>query len=243
MTDFGLDGTLRCAWPADGHHPSGSYRGHLERWAECGRESDGTQVSNLMAVTLHRLYVCPEHRQLALDSGGWQEHPAELCRRCGTRPGRERFYVPGEPGTIGFSLAGAQTKVSTRRTVGCEPCWQGFLEQRGVPARSCCGLRHEGATCPDGLVMCCGCFERVPRSQLHALPDGTVEDVCDVCAALERTTARVRTGPPEWVVWLGLWLLGCALVVLGGGWQGFLAGVGLLVSGAGMGLLVRYLIE
>lgn len=175
---------------------------------------------------------------------GTSTNDVELCRRCGLRPGRERWYVPGEPGTIGFSLAGATTKVSAKRTVGCDECWQEFLELRDVPVRSCCGQRHEGAECPDGLVMCCGCFERVPRSRLHALPDGTIEDVCARCAEHEVVALRVRpSAPPEWVVWLAVWLLGAILVVLGGGWQGILAGVGLMVSGAGMGLLVRWLIE
>jgi hypothetical protein len=112
------------------------------------------------------------------------EPPVELCRRCGQRPGRERWYVPGEPGQVSFSLAGVTPKLSTRRTVGCDPCWQEFLELRGVPARPCCGLRHEGSECPDGLVMCQFCFERVPRDQLHGV-NGDLEDVCVTCGASE----------------------------------------------------------
>lgn len=179
----------------------------------------------------------------------------ELCRRCGERPGTERWYVPGEPGAIGFSLAGAGTKFSMKRTVGCEPCWQGFLESRGVPVRVCCGLRHEGVACPDDLVMCQLCFERVPLDQLRVVADGirgatVVENVCQKCAAQDGVSfsGEVHLTPfwrslPTWVPWLALWLLGAVLVVLGGGWQGVTAGVGLLLSGAGMGLLVRHLVE
>lgn len=98
-------------------------------------------------------------------------------------------------------------------------------------------------------MLCCGCFERVRRDQLHRLPDGTVEDVCSSCADREgaRTSGELHVpgwrALPDWAVWLALWLLGAVLVVLGGGWQGFLAGVGLLLSGAGMGLLVRRIVE
>lgn len=46
----------------------------------------------------------------------------ELCHRCYVRPGTERFYYDGHP----FSLAGVQPKLSVKRTVGCDPCWDEF---------------------------------------------------------------------------------------------------------------------
>ena len=52
----------------------------------------------------------------------------------------------------------------------------------GGPVRLCCGQRHSGARCPDGLVMCCLCFERVPVDRLHHDHDGTPVDVCRPCA-------------------------------------------------------------
>lgn len=48
---------------------------------------------------------------------------AELCRRCRRRPGRERFYCPNP---TGFSVAGAQMKLSMKRTIGCDECWSEF---------------------------------------------------------------------------------------------------------------------
>lgn len=41
-----------------------------------------------------------------------------------------------------------------------------------LPVRLCCGQRHVGAECPDGLVMCCLCFERVPKEQLVIMETG-----------------------------------------------------------------------
>lgn len=52
------------------------------------------------------------------------------------------------------------------------------------PVRLCCGQKHSGAQCPDGLVMCCLCFNRVPVDQLNR-SDGVPEDVCIPCAQEE----------------------------------------------------------
>jgi hypothetical protein len=52
------------------------------------------------------------------------------------------------------------------------------------PVRLCCGRRHEGAQCPDGLVMCCLCFERVPAEFL-ARQDGELVDICQSCARMD----------------------------------------------------------
>lgn len=54
------------------------------------------------------------------------------------------------------------------------------------PVRLCCGQRHYGVTCPDGLVMCCICFDRVSADRLNATEDGTLEDACRSCAERER---------------------------------------------------------
>jgi hypothetical protein len=55
-----------------------------------------------------------------------------------------------------------------------------------TPVRLCCGQRHYGAVCPDGLVMCCLCFERFPVEQLQVVALGQYEDVCLLCAQSER---------------------------------------------------------
>lgn len=54
-----------------------------------------------------------------------------------------------------------------------------------IPYRVCCGQQHTGAMCPDGLVMCCHCFERVGVDQLAVLLCELV-DVCKPCAIKER---------------------------------------------------------
>ena len=51
-----------------------------------------------------------------------------------------------------------------------------------APVRLCCGKSHNGAICPDNLVMCCICFTRVPVSELNRTEDGSYEDVCISCA-------------------------------------------------------------
>lgn len=53
------------------------------------------------------------------------------------------------------------------------------------PVRLCCGQRHAGPICPDGKVMCCLCFHRVPQHKLNVLPNGQKEDVCKECAESE----------------------------------------------------------
>jgi hypothetical protein len=54
------------------------------------------------------------------------------------------------------------------------------------PVRLCCGQRHAGSVCPDGLVACCICFARVPVSGL-AVVDGSPIDVCLGCQRREET--------------------------------------------------------
>lgn len=62
------------------------------------------------------------------------------------------------------------------------------------PVRLCCGQRHAGVQCPDGLVMCCLCFERFPVEGLSLDPhDGKPWDVCIACDAAEKEAMRART--------------------------------------------------
>jgi hypothetical protein len=61
------------------------------------------------------------------------------------------------------------------------------------PVRLCCGERHSGVQCPDGLVMCCLCFTRVPLNGLHKTGSG-YEDACLSCAA-DEIWYQLRTGP------------------------------------------------
>lgn len=58
-----------------------------------------------------------------------------------------------------------------------------MTDQNVAPVRLCCGQRHYGVQCPDGLVMCCLCFSRFPVEQLHVDPsDGRRVDVCIGCS-------------------------------------------------------------
>lgn len=61
-----------------------------------------------------------------------------------------------------------------------------LLETFG-PVRACCGQRHRTVECPDALVMCCLCFHRVRKDQLHVLDDGSLEDVCIPCTEREES--------------------------------------------------------
>ena len=54
-----------------------------------------------------------------------------------------------------------------------------------TPVRVCCGQRHASTHCPDGLVMCCLCFERVEEDQLHTDDEGDPVNVCRPCAEHE----------------------------------------------------------
>lgn len=56
------------------------------------------------------------------------------------------------------------------------------------PVRLCCGQRHDGARCPDGLVMCCHCFGRFPDTELMRDEHDPSKrwDVCLGCAEIER---------------------------------------------------------
>jgi hypothetical protein len=54
-----------------------------------------------------------------------------------------------------------------------------------APVRLCCGQRHFGPVCPDGMVMCCLCFERVSQDKLNVASNGQKEDVCNECAERE----------------------------------------------------------
>ena len=54
-----------------------------------------------------------------------------------------------------------------------------------VPIRLCCGQPHLTVECPDGMVMCCMCFNRFTQDQLNVTPEGP-ENVCLECAEQER---------------------------------------------------------
>lgn len=64
-----------------------------------------------------------------------------------------------------------------------------------APVRPCCNQRHYGVQCPDGLVMCCLCFDRFPVDQLSVDPDdGKPWDVCIDCDAAEKRAMEERRG-------------------------------------------------
>jgi hypothetical protein len=53
--------------------------------------------------------------------------------------------------------------------------------------RLCCGQPHDDVVCPDGLVMCCVCFDRVTIDELEPspVPGHPPYDVCKGCAVTE----------------------------------------------------------
>lgn len=59
------------------------------------------------------------------------------------------------------------------------------------PMRLCCGERHYGAQCPDGNVMCCICFFRVPVEGLSNDEDGNPQNVCKRCSAMVEAVVRL----------------------------------------------------
>ena len=61
---------------------------------------------------------------------------------------------------------------------------------REVPVRLCCGQRHIGFVCNDGMVMCCICFDRFLIEQLHLDTDGVPQDVCKRCASQQQVRSR-----------------------------------------------------
>ena len=66
-----------------------------------------------------------------------------------------------------------------------------------TPVRLCCGQKHWGIVCPDGKVMCCLCLKRVSQDELHILPNGEKEDVCETCyekemSILKRNKMKLR---------------------------------------------------
>lgn len=59
------------------------------------------------------------------------------------------------------------------------------------PVRICCGGRHWGAVCNDGLVMCCLCFNRVTKNDLmrDAEDRSKLWDICLSCGFMENLMA------------------------------------------------------
>lgn len=73
-----------------------------------------------------------------------------------------------------------------------------LLFDRCGPVRICCGQRHFGVVCPDGMVMCALCFERVHQSELSRRNDGRLENVCQKCSDSEshNTSSEPQSTPP-----------------------------------------------
>lgn len=63
-----------------------------------------------------------------------------------------------------------------------------------IPVRLCCGQRHWTVTCPDGKVMCCICFSRFAREELHADDQGQRWNICIPC---EKHNEDYRSAHPE----------------------------------------------
>ena len=65
-----------------------------------------------------------------------------------------------------------------------------LLFDRFGPVRLCCGKRHFGVVCPDGMVMCALCFKRVHQSELSRGSSGRLENVCQKCKEIEPNEPR-----------------------------------------------------
>lgn len=50
-----------------------------------------------------------------------------------------------------------------------------------APVRLCCGKRHYGVVCPDGMVMCQLCYDRFPKDKLFRDEEGYYHDICVEC--------------------------------------------------------------
>jgi hypothetical protein len=71
------------------------------------------------------------------------------------------------------------------------------VELNELRVHAFCGQRHASVACPDGLVVCCICFDRFPIERLNTVGlDGQQmdcpEDVCVPCAEADRTAVVVR---------------------------------------------------
>lgn len=65
------------------------------------------------------------------------------------------------------------------------------------PVRLCCGQQHLGALCPDGLVMCCLCFERKQINDLQHTDGGQPTDVCKACHTAESCATIIKEQLPN----------------------------------------------
>ena len=52
-----------------------------------------------------------------------------------------------------------------------------------IPVRLCCSQRHYGSVCADGLVMCCVCYGRYDKDELHVDGAGVTWDMCQGCGS------------------------------------------------------------
>lgn len=203
----------------------------------------GTDVTSCCGVTVTEL------SRLIMDEGHLAISTPEdvtcagLCRRCGERPGRERYYQPGQPG-----------EVSVKQTVGCDECWARFVDLRreaGYPEPNGSSETEvvEAELVPGALV---------PVTYLGSPPPGYREygdpwpppsgRWWRVKLAVQRgwdwVTALLHWAVhEEWAVWTVVWLVGLALIVVGGGFDGVVAAVGLVATGVGGGLFIRWLWE
>lgn len=49
------------------------------------------------------------------------------------------------------------------------------------PVRLCCFQRHWDPPCPDGMTMCCLCFDRFEQADLFVDEAGDRWDMCTEC--------------------------------------------------------------
>jgi hypothetical protein len=116
----------------------------------------------------------PDHRKPEQAGGPWRNP----CPVCGARQPPCRPDCGFHPSDEGLTLPGQSTDQDGPLT---EP-----------PVRLCCGQRHWTVKCPDGLVMCCICFSRVPVTELHADEHGYIWDTCRDCKRDENAYEQIQ---------------------------------------------------
>lgn len=164
----------------------------------------------------------------------------ELCRRCGERPGRERFYTPN--GT------GQQSKVNVKKTVGCDPCWEEFIRHRTTSQ----GALERPKITPLTFT------DETTRVRSGWWPDwsgwyGTALRLTRDSWELLRGTWNERTLRPIARAWqvgarapvpaLMTWVAGLGAVWTGSGWEDGTSGLGLIACGFGAGQALRWALE
>jgi hypothetical protein len=133
------------------------------------------------------------------------ERDHHRCVYCGAPATEVDHVIPfadGGPSTMSNCVASCRP-CNRRGPIAAKQAWLRSVGGGGqgklAPPQAiclCCGERHIGPECPDGLVMCCICFMRVEKHKL-AIDDGDLIDVCQLCMAQERRVQNELEAPED----------------------------------------------